>query len=49
MATVTPSDVYRAAVVAAIRQEIDRHDDERWEALTAAYRGIRSIEERNLL
>jgi hypothetical protein len=37
----TPFDVYRAAVVAAIRDELDTADDERFDELANAYRGIR--------
>lgn len=45
MSAPTPFDVWRAAVVAAVRHEIDRADDERWESLVNAYRGIRRTEE----
>ncbi|WZH35468.1 MAG: hypothetical protein PIR02_11850 [Microbacterium enclense] len=45
MTAPTPFDVWRAAVVAAVRGEIDNADAQRWEALATAYRGIRRTEE----
>lgn len=45
MSTTSPHQVYRAAILAAVRKEIDSSTDERWEALASAYRGVSRTDE----